>query len=123
MDNEKKKPTRPQYLGTQGKRLWDDLTSDIDFRPDELSILGDACRETDLIERLEKELRKADLVVKGSQGQPVANPLVQEIRQHRATKATLLRKLDIPEDDAGDAAGNRSAHGRALANARWKMAG
>src|SRR5690606_5966339 len=109
----------PQRLGRKARRLWRDVTSVYDLRPDELRVLEDACREVDLIERLEEELRDAQLVVRGSMGQPVANPLVQEIRQHRAVLRGLLGSLKLPDEDDRQALA-RSTSARAAAQARWR---
>lgn len=113
------KPKQPPRLGKNAKALWAEVTSLFELRADELRILEDACREVDLVDRLEAELAGADLVVQGSQGQPVANPLVQEVRQHRAVLMRLLQGLKLPEDDEAEQAAARSATMRSVANARW----
>lgn len=109
----------PAKLKTKARRLWVDVTATYALRPDELRILEDACREVDLIERLQSELADADLLVEGSQGQPVANPLVQEIRQHRGQLQRLLGSLKLP-DETERGGGERSASARAAANQRWR---
>lgn len=114
------KLTAPKGLGAKAKTAWDDITGTYSLRPDELRILEDACREMDLIERLEEGLVGAPLTVKGSTGQPVANPLVSEIRQHRQTVKSLLGSLKLP-DDSGSGAASEAA--RNQANARWRRAG
>jgi hypothetical protein len=73
----------------------------------------------DLVDRLEAEIATSELTVHGSQGQPVANPLVQEVRQHRAVLIRLFQALRLPEDNAEAGAGNRSAQMRSVATARW----
>lgn len=103
----------------QAETLWREVTGTYELRADELRILEDACREVDLVERLEVELSKAELVVKGSMGQPVANPLVQEIRQHRQVVKGLLAALKLPDED-GSVSGSRSSQARAAAQARWR---
>lgn len=118
---DKTKVRRPTGMGAKGRRLWDGLTAEFEFGPHELAVLEAACREADLIERLDKELVGAELVVLGSMKQDVANPLLAEVRQHRATMAQLLNRLSLPAD--GDAAASRSASARNLANARWRMSG
>lgn len=111
--------TAPAKLGTEAKRIWDEVTTSYRLRPDELRVLEDACREVDLIERLETAVRSGELMVRGSQGQPVANPLVQEIRQHRQVVKSLLGSLKLPDED-GRQADSRSASAREAANARWR---
>ena len=112
----------PTKLKTAGKRMWSDITGKYQLRPDELRILEDACREADLIDRLEAELGKpgVELTVRGSQGQPVANPLVTEIRQHRQTLKALTTSLKLPDEDEARAPGDPSAAGRALVANRWR---
>lgn len=112
----------PQGLGDAGQSLWADITSAYDLRPDELRILESACFEMDLIARMQVESVTGDLIVRGSQGQPVANPLVQELRQHRSTLRGLLGQLKLPDED-GRAASARSEQARNAVNARWKRTG
>jgi hypothetical protein len=64
----------------------------------------------------------APLLVRGSQGQDVINPLISELRQHRATLASLLRQLKLP-DESTRLAEARSTSARAAANARWSRRG
>lgn len=111
----------PAGLGSKARAVWTDLTETYEFRADELRVLEDSCREIDLIERLDEELKTADLVVKGSMGQPVSSPLVTEIRQHRATLARLFAALKIPAETDTPAA--RSSAARKAANARWGARG
>lgn len=108
---------KPAKLAAKGSSLWDEIAGRYDLRPDELRTLEDACREADLVERLEVELREAPLMVKGSMGQLVSSPLVSELRQHRATLNGLLKSMRLPEDAA--AVENVSSQARAAARARW----
>lgn len=107
---------KPEDLDDRGSALWDSVTSTYSLRPDELAILADAAHECDIIERLKAEFESRSLITTGSMGQDVAAPHVSEIRQHRATLATLLTKLRLP-DESGSA--GRSEAGRALVNQRW----
>lgn len=115
-------PRPPTGLQAKGRKLWRDVTARYGLRVDELRILEDACREADLIDRIEKELTKkgAELVVRGSMGQPVASPLMQEVRQHRNVLAGLLAKLKLPDEgNAESRAEARATSARAAAMARW----
>lgn len=122
------KPPAPAGLKAKSARLWKWATETYELRGDELRVLEDACREIDLVERMEAELRGGDLVVRGSMGQPVASPLVQELRQHRATVARLLAQLKLPDEPATPATGagapaadgERSSAARQAAEARWR---
>ena len=112
----------PAKLGAKARKVWTETTKGFTLRQDELTVLEDACREIDLIDRMEAEVASSGLIVKGSQGQPVANPLVTEIRQHRMVAQRLLASLKLPED-AEESAAKRSATMREVANARWKRTG
>ncbi|WP_040520520.1 hypothetical protein [Gordonia malaquae] len=114
-----KTPTAPTKLGPKGRKLWNSIAGKYVLRADEMRTLEDACREADLIEKMEKEHLTAALIVKGSQGQPVINPLVSELRQHRATLGALLKSLKLPDEVEAAAAEGRSTAARNAANARW----
>lgn len=108
----------PEGLGAKALVVWTEIAEGYDLRIDEMRVLEDACREIDLIERLEAELEHAELIVTGSMGQPVASPLVQELRQHRGVLARLLGWLKLPDEEQ-PAKGNTSASARTAAMARW----
>lgn len=114
----------PAGLGTSGRRLWTATTKEYELSEHELSILESAARELDIIDRLEKGLKDASLIVSGSMGQPTANPLLGEVRQHRTTAASLIKALKLPEsDESTPAQRSRSTSARAAANARWGTRG
>jgi hypothetical protein len=118
---QRNKPRPPAGLGPAGGRLWREIVGRYDLRPDEVRLLADACREADIIDRLEEELAGAPLVVKGSMGQLVASPLVSEVRQHRTVLAGLLKSLKLPDTPA-EAERRQTAvseQARAAARARW----
>lgn len=112
-------PRTPAGLGDSGRDLWSEIAGTYDLRPDERRLLEDACREADLIDKLEAEINDPDheMVVKGSMGQPVSSPLVAEIRQHRTTLRALLGSLKLPDEQAP--AAPRSVQARDAAKARW----
>lgn len=97
--DEKRVPRAPKGLKTRGRRLWVELHEQFDFTadPHRHALVEDACREADLIDRLQDVVDNNDLRVRGSQGQPVAAPEVAELRQHRALLGQLLARLDLPE--------------------------
>ena len=109
----------PKNLSATGAALWSSIAGSYELRPDESRILGEACREADLIEVMQSELAGADLIVKGSMGQQVMNPFVSEIRQHRTVLAALLRSLKLP-DESGEGAVNQQ---RQAGNASWAKRG
>ncbi|MER8008123.1 hypothetical protein [Streptomyces sp. NPDC094149] len=117
-------PEPPVELGVRGAELWRAVLAEHELRTDELRVLEDACREVDLIERMHAELHTAPLVVKGSMGQDVANPLVQELRQHRALVARLLGALKLSDEEQdGRDAQFRTDRARRAALTRWNGVG
>jgi hypothetical protein len=123
------KPRVPANLSPNGRRFWREMVGKYEFRPDELRILEDACREADLIDSLEVGMRAClasnDMMVKGSMGQLVINPMISELRQHRATLAGLLRGLKLPDEAGGElgsaaGSGERSSAARHAALVRWR---
>lgn len=111
------KTTRPKGLAKRGAALWKAIADEYDLRADELRVLEDACREVDLVERLEAELATQTLTVNGSMGQPVPNGHLAELRQHRAAVARLLGSLKLP--DESPTVGSSSGSAVKAAAARW----
>ena len=115
-------PKPPKNLGEAGQALWD-ATLEVapDLNPAELTILKHACREEDLIDRIHDELENDNLRGTGYNGQEIANPFIPELRQHRATQATLLAKLKIPDTPASIARKKAvvSESARKAARSRW----
>ena len=116
---EHKPAETPKNLEASGRKLWRETAKVYALRQDELEALKAACAEADLIEKMETELKGQPLTVNGSQGQIVAHPLVQELRQHRSTMVALLRGLKLPDEEGG--AGKVNAQ-RAGGSARWAHA-
>lgn len=113
------KPAMPRDLERAGRKLWREIAGSgkYELRPDEVAILSHACREEDLIDMLESALKGAPIMVRGSQGQDVINPMISELRQHRATQKSLLAALALPDDGAQESP--RSVGARKAAAARW----
>lgn len=112
----------PKHLAEPGRELWSEITKvHASLRAEQLRILVDACGEADVIDRLETELRSSELMVRGSQGQLVASPLVSEVRQHRSVLAGLLKALRLPETNAEAVSreAETSEKARQAARARW----
>jgi hypothetical protein len=116
------KKAAPKGIHAAGKALWDTVTSGYALRADEFTVLEDACRTSDMIATLEAGFdAEPDLMVRGSQGQKVINPIIAELRQYRAARAALLRQLKLPDESSSPEA--RSTQARAAANARWANRG
>lgn len=109
----------PRGLKAAGRKLWRDVTGKFELDVDEERLLEQACRELDLIARLDAAIDgdEFELTVEGSMGQQVTNPLLTEVRQHRNTFASLVGKLSLPSEDG---AASASSSARALAQKRWK---
>lgn len=110
----------PRGLNTAGKALWKGVVDTHELRADEYRMLEDACREADLVDVMEAARNEPgfSLMVRGSQGQMVINPIINEIRQHRTTLASLLGKLKLTESE-GETASEVSTKARMAANKRW----
>ena len=122
------KPRAPGGLGVAGRRLWRTVVSDadsqeIDLDSRELTWLEDACRLTDRLEEMEIVLTATGtFMVKGVAGQPVAHPLIAEIRQTRALRAQLLARITVsPPEEKQQSSGvfPRAVQARDAANRRW----
>lgn len=85
----------PSGLGSRGQDLWRSITTDFELRVDELLILCEACRTTDLIDALEVLVVRDGAVVEGPQGVK-ASPAAVEVRQQRIVLALLIAALRIP---------------------------
>ncbi|MEP9417475.1 P27 family phage terminase small subunit [Gordonia sp. VNQ95] len=127
-----KPPRPPSLLAKAGRALWRTITvqvaddgMELDAR--ELELLRQACATADDLARIEAEMITDDrLVVKGSQGQPVAHPMLSEARACRAQIASLLARIDLAVPDetpVPKVTGPRSVQARRAANARWQGRG
>jgi len=68
---------------------------------------------------LKAALKTTKAVVRGSRGQPRANPLLPELRNHRKLADQLVVALGLPVD--GEAVGRRrSAQAKQAADSRWR---
>ncbi|GAA4506353.1 hypothetical protein GCM10023191_063310 [Actinoallomurus oryzae] len=118
-------PTPPEPLGDDGTRLWDEVFAEYDaddFSPGDLRILASAAACLDTIAAMRGALVGEPLIVQGSMRQQVANPLIAEIRFHRAQFAALMRQLGLEaagsEDDSRRVM-TRTEQASRAASARW----
>jgi hypothetical protein len=92
-------PTPPAGLGERGSELWSAIVADYDLETHELTMLLEAARTVDLLERLEAEIQQNPPLMPSSQGMR-ANPAAVEARAQRLVLARLLVALRIPTEDA-----------------------
>jgi hypothetical protein len=87
-----------------------------EFRPDEMHLVYELARLAGDIHRIRKALETRPLIVAGSQGQEVVDPLRGELHRTTARFESIMKSLSIPDEDAANAA---TWAGRNLARARW----
>lgn len=109
----------PEGLGKAGRAFWRSVVTVYELSPAELQTLGQACRVTELLARLDAELLAADLTVTGSTGQPKAHPLLASSAEQRRVLDTLMRSLSLPMPDEKTGR-RRSPSAQAAAQARWR---
>jgi negative regulator of sigma E activity len=115
-------PAIPAGLSEDGEALWREVVGSYQLRVDELRLLEAACNTADELSRMTVALAAEPLVVVGSQGQPVANPLASRVADHRRVLSTLLSKLALPDVDAetaGESMTGRQLRAKAAADTRW----
>ena len=112
----------PSGLGAPGRRLWAAVAASYVLTPAEVSVLVEACRTADELDRLERALRRLPaLTVSGSMGQPRAHPLLAEARAHRLLLERLTAALNLPDDDQEVGLRGSSRHARTAALGRWRL--
>lgn len=89
----------PEGLKVGGKRLWNRVAGPFELEQHELSLLLQACRTVDLLDRLQAVLEAGDVVIESPQG-PKANPAAVEFRQQALALARIMAALAIPTEDA-----------------------
>ena len=115
------KPKEPAGLSVSGRALWASLTSKYVFRPDELVIVERAARTADRISDMESVLG-SELLSVGSMGQESIHPLIPEIRSHTQMLASLMKQLNLPDEDSAAGESPRSTLARKAAQSRWASA-
>ena len=110
------KPARAaKNLAPEGRALWRAIALQVaedglELDQRELKLLESACREQDMLARIEAALVDAPPTVKGAQSQMVSHPLIGEARRSRAQIASLLKAigLDDPSLAASSGRGSRT---------------
>lgn len=107
-------------LGVRGRAFWDAALEKYEFDPHELQVLLEACRSMDTIDDLAVSVRTDGVMTVGSQGQPVLNGAVAELRQQQSALARLLTQLNLDSAELGQALSAKQASARAAAQKRWR---
>lgn len=96
------RPKTPQGLKTAGKRLWRRVLDDFELDEHEESVLLQACRIVDLLDRLQSVIDAEPVIVTSPQGAKT-HPAVVEFRQQAVTLAKCMASLRIPmgEEEPG----------------------
>lgn len=96
-------PTVPAGTGTAGRRLWRAILEEYEFEEHELLQLREIVRTVDLLDELQRRVKKDGPVVESPQGSK-AHPALVEMRQQRVALARLMAALRLP---AGEQQGDR----------------
>jgi phage terminase small subunit len=91
----------PDGLGAEALALWSSVVDGYDLDEHERTLLVQAVRTVDLLEKLDEEVRRDGPLVESPQGQK-AHPAATEARQQRIALARLLAALRLPAGDEGD---------------------
>jgi phage terminase small subunit len=78
-----------------------------------LTGLMSACDLIDAADTMQRKVDEEGVIASGSQGQPVAHPLIAEVRHYRREAVAMLRALGL------DSRSGASAAAASLANKRW----
>ena len=111
----------PVGLGKAGRSQWSSIARSYSLRPDELTVLEDVCRTTDMLTALTQAWVDdgSPMTTSGSMGQLVIHPLIAEMDKHRKSRAQFLRQLALPDVDDVPAANQQ----RSAAATRWQQRG
>jgi hypothetical protein len=105
----------PEGLSADAVDLFEDVVAEHgqDLGPERFGALIQACRLVSLADRAEAAIGH-DLLTPGYKGQPVANPLLSEVRLARVGAVQALKSAGLTPN-----ASPASAAGASLASKRW----
>lgn len=107
-------------LGARGRAFWAAAQEEYEFDIHESEVLLEACRGLDMIDRIAKAVESDGVMLKGSQGQPVLNGAVGELRQQQAAVARLLSQLNLDAAEVGQVLTAKQVQAKAAAQSRWR---
>jgi hypothetical protein len=97
-----RKPKTPDGLAQAGQELWLSVVEEWDLDVHEKHLLLQACRTTDRLDAMDKELATAPMTVENKRGDTVPHPLLTESRQQSLTLSRLLASIRLPSGDEAD---------------------
>ena len=112
----------PAGLGKAGRAQWSAIAGSYELRPDEVTVLEDVCRTTDMLSALTEAWvgDGSPMTTKGSMGQLVIHPLIAEMDKHRKSRAAFLKQLALPDGEEAVPAMNQH---RSAAVKKWSDRG
>jgi hypothetical protein len=123
-------PPTPKGLTAASRRLWLAVVKEFDLTPGELMHLEQWCHTSDELAELESALSGAEAEIHETKaGVLRPNPLLAEVRAHRATLAKHAAALNIPHLSAmpkktlEPAESETTSRARKAAQARWSNRG
>lgn len=119
-EGQRRPPPKPRDLRAAGRRLWADVVEAYELGPDEYAALREAARCLDELDDLRAALRPDQLTVEGSAGQPVANPLLEQVRKHRLVLDRLLERLGLPAGSEDEGMTPTQRRAQRAAQQRWR---
>jgi hypothetical protein len=117
-----KPPPAPRDLQVAGAALWRRLVREFTFNAAEVELLHQLATTVYEISAMRRVLSEMGTVCSGSKGQPVVNPLLAALANHRRLADQLVVALALPVE--GEAAGRRrSAAAKQAAGVRKVKSG
>jgi hypothetical protein len=96
-------PTKtPPGLAAAGRKLWQSIAKEFELEVYEESLLLQAARCADTLDRLATEAANATVTVVNMKGDRVAHPAMVESRQQAITLSRLLASLRLPSGEEGE---------------------
>lgn len=111
--------TKPPGLGERGSTFWDTVLDTYELGLGEVELLREVCRSLDLCDELTAQIERDGLVVRGSEGQPRANPLVTQLTAARRLLSLQIAQLQLPDEDDQVVTSPQSAQRQRAARSRW----
>ncbi len=102
-----KVPRPPKGTGPSGRKLWTAVLDAFELEAHELTLLVEAVRCLDTLDRLDALVVAEGDVIPDRFGQPRSHPASIEARQLRVVYAKMLAALRVPDGVAGDESAGR----------------